>query len=59
MWRVYSGFEHAAEEKKRSQEQSLLKFDQHTWYASDENRDKVLTYAELIGYGQMDPVEAD
>ena len=59
MWLRYVGEVSRSQDRTRSEEQAALKFDEHTWYASDENRDKVLTYAELTGFGQKSTAEAD
>ena len=59
MWLRYVGEVSRSQDRTRAEEQAVLKFDEHTWYASDENRDKVLTYAELTGFGQKSTAEAD
>lgn len=59
MWIRYNGEVFRAQQSIRSAEQSILKFDEHTWYVNDENRDRVVTYSELTGFGQKSAAEAD
>ena len=59
MWGRYNWRTHWAAVNKRRDEQKLLNFEEHVWGANDENRDKVITYAELIGAGKLSSSAVD
>ena len=59
MWMRKVGEIDREQRSRRATEQATLKFDQHTWYTCDENRDRQLTYDEIIGFGQKSTAQAD
>ena len=59
MWGRYNWRTHWAAVKQREAEQKLFNFEEHVWGANDENRDKVITYAELVGAGELSSSAVD